>query len=177
MGIPPHAPMPGAKAQDLVLSGILACQREGDKKMPKFELNKSIEVAKLNKRTGIPTGEPLMTIPFGGVVEDPELDYDFGKFTYHGEIYRCPSDVLKAAMETKSVGQPAPAVAAAPAEAAPSAAEERGLWWEQLKSSHHPTERAKVPGGWLVAIGSGSAVALTFYPDADHQWDGKALAG
>ena len=39
--------------------------------------------------------------------------------------------------------------------------------------------RAKVPGGWLVRLSSqtsaATAEAITFYPDANHVWDGGAL--
>lgn len=144
--------------------------------MPKYELKKTIEVNKLNKRTGIPTGEPPTQVPFGAVVEDPELDYDFGKFTFLGERYRCASDILKAAMETKPIDEAASAVAAAPGEAGPSAAEEPGLKWERLKSSSGRVERGKVPGGWLVTISTDAGTGATFYPDAEHQWDGRSLA-
>jgi len=151
--------------------------------MPKFELKKSIEVTKLNQRTGIPTGEPPTTIRFGAIIEDPELAWDFAKFTFQGQLYRCASDVLEAAMEKRPVGAaapaPAPPAAAAPAPAAPvepgpSLPEPAGLQWEKLRSSPHPAERAKVPGGWLVLIGDAGAMALAFYPDPDHQWDGTS---
>ena len=49
-------------------------------------------------------------------------------------------------------------------------------------------ERAKVPGGWLVAFSEGASGAgsyggecgfgsggLTFYPDPNHRWDGSSL--
>lgn len=132
--------------------------------MAKFELKKSLEVTKLNKRTGIPVSGPPATIPFGALVEDVELDYDYGKFTYLGEPYRCASDVLKAALD-RGPAQ-APAAALQPAEA--PVAEPGGLRWEQLRSNVQPAARAKVPGGWLVTAGAG----LTFYPDPEHQWDG-----
>ena len=35
--------------------------------------------------------------------------------------------------------------------------------------------RSKVPGGWLVFMSSaGDNVALTFYPDPTHKWDGSS---
>jgi hypothetical protein len=136
--------------------------------MAKFELKKSLEVTKLNKRTGIPVSGPPATIPFGALVEDVELDYDYGKFTYLGEPYRCASDVLKAALD-RDPAAAQPAAAPKPAEA--SAPEAGGLRWEQLRSTS-PTARAKVPGGWLVAAnGSG----LAFYPDPEHGWDGASM--
>ncbi len=131
--------------------------------MAKFELKKSLEVTRLNKRTGIPVSGPPATIPFGALVENVELDYDYGKFTYLGEPYRCASDVLKAALDRG----PAEAPAAPPRPAEALVAEPGGLRWEQLHSTL-PAARAKVPGGWLVAAGAGVA----FYPDPEHQWDG-----
>lgn len=39
--------------------------------------------------------------------------------------------------------------------------------------------RAKVPGGWLIRLSSQTnttaSEAITFYPDADHVWDGGSL--
>jgi hypothetical protein len=147
--------------------------------MPNYELKKSIEVTKLNLRTGIPMGAPPVTIPFGAVIENPELDYDYGKFTFLGQRYRCPSDILKAAMESHPVGAPAVSAAAPPpvapaaaAEPAAIPAEVAGLRWEKLGSGPHLVERAKVPGGWLVMVDQ----SLAFYPDPKHRWNGTSLA-
>ncbi len=136
--------------------------------MAKYELKKSLEVTKLNKRTGIPVSGPPATIPFGALVEDVELDYDYGKFTYLGEPYRCASDVLKAALDRGPA-----AAAATPRVVQASAPEPVGLRWEELRSNAQPTARAKVQGGWLVTV-AGSGV--TFYPDPEHGWDGGSLA-
>jgi hypothetical protein len=41
-----------------------------------------------------------------------------------------------------------------------------------------PMARAKVPGGWLVALVSGtvnSHTAVCFVPDPEHRWDGSFL--
>ena len=41
-----------------------------------------------------------------------------------------------------------------------------------------PVARAKVPGGWLVKIVSGSInsqTAVCFVPDPEHRWDGSSL--
>jgi len=48
---------------------------------------------------------------------------------------------------------------------------------EEIKSQGIGTRvrRAKVPGGWLVAIENMSGLGMTFYPDPDHQWDGKSV--
>jgi hypothetical protein len=38
--------------------------------------------------------------------------------------------------------------------------------------------RARVPGGWLVAVVSGtvnSHTAVCFVPDPEHRWDGSSL--
>ena len=35
--------------------------------------------------------------------------------------------------------------------------------------------RAKVPGGWFVAIENMSGLGLTFYPDPKYVWDGVSL--
>jgi hypothetical protein len=60
------------------------------------------------------------------------------------------------------------------------------LKWETLRTtreedgilnSKYLTERAKVPGGWLVIsqFHIGSAHGLVFLPDARHEWDGGSL--
>jgi hypothetical protein len=46
------------------------------------------------------------------------------------------------------------------------------LQWEPLDSDV-ALLRAKVPGGWLVALAGAS---VTFYPDPEHQWDGSSVA-
>jgi len=61
------------------------------------------------------------------------------------------------------------------------------LKWEMLETmredhglldSRYVTERAKVPGGWLVIaqFKVGGSHGLTFLPDPNHQWDGGTLA-
>ncbi|MEM9511073.1 MAG: hypothetical protein AAF978_00060 [Cyanobacteria bacterium P01_E01_bin.48] len=57
-----------------------------------------------------------------------------------------------------------------------------GLVWEKLECTNQPVGglgawRAKVPGGWLVAVrcGGGEGAGVTFYPDPEHQWDGSSL--
>jgi len=60
------------------------------------------------------------------------------------------------------------------------------LIWEEVDSKVHeqghsyPVQmyRAKVPSGWLVtcqSVALDSQPSLTFYPDADHVWDGNSL--
>jgi hypothetical protein len=144
--------------------------------MSKFELTKSIEATKLNLRTGIPTSDPPVTIPFGAIVQDPVVDRDFRKFTYLGQRYRCADEMFRiaAAAISEPDAQPAPASATEPVESAPAAqelaAEEpASVAWERLGSNWLPLMRTKVPGGWLVALGDGTT-ALAFYPDPDHHW-------
>lgn len=60
------------------------------------------------------------------------------------------------------------------------------LKWETLQTtreadgllnSKYMTERAKVPGGWLVIsqFHVGGAHGLAFLPDPRHEWDGGSL--
>jgi hypothetical protein len=61
------------------------------------------------------------------------------------------------------------------------------LKWETLRTvreedglmnSKYMTERAKVPGGWLVLsqFHIGGAHGLTFVPDPRHEWDGGSIS-
>jgi hypothetical protein len=61
------------------------------------------------------------------------------------------------------------------------------LVWEHLNSvheqrgkfkGHNTTDRAKVLGGWLVAVmtGGGAGGGVTFYADPEHKWDGGSLS-
>ncbi|MEK7405569.1 MAG: hypothetical protein AAB225_10720 [Acidobacteriota bacterium] len=134
--------------------------------MAKFELTKTIEARKLNKRTGIPLGEPPLSIPFGAILENPAEDRDVVKFTYLGEPYQCPEEVFRVASAAIEAAPAAPKEPAAPVAAPPK------LEWGKVRSSDFVVRRAKVPGGWLVAI---SPDALAFYPDPEHAWDGTSL--
>lgn len=54
------------------------------------------------------------------------------------------------------------------------------LYFEQLQSNVYSFQeiyRTKVPGGWLVVIKgtSGEGIGLTFYPDANYEWDGSSI--
>ena len=44
-------------------------------------------------------------------------------------------------------------------------------------SAARNVSRAKIPGGWLVCLESGSvrSSGLTFVPDPNHEWDGGSL--
>ena len=50
------------------------------------------------------------------------------------------------------------------------------LKWESLNTNTMYTLRAKVPGGWSVAINLNDGAGLTFYPDPQPQWDGSSLS-
>jgi hypothetical protein len=50
------------------------------------------------------------------------------------------------------------------------------MHWEELKSGTMGVWRAKVPGGWMVFVRhSGEEAGAFFYPDINHQWNGKTL--
>jgi len=66
-------------------------------RMPKFELTKTIEAAKLNPRTLRPLGPIKSTIPYGAVLEKLTLDRDMQQFHYLNEPYEIPySDIATA---------------------------------------------------------------------------------
>jgi hypothetical protein len=118
-----------------------------------------------------------VSIPYGAFVENVEADRDFERFTYLGELYQCPHKLLASATDphawkAQSATAPESAAPSASGASQPTPAAHR-LQWEPLDSSHAPLLRAKVPGGWLIAAGSGAG--LTFYPDPGHQGDGTSL--
>ena len=53
--------------------------------MAKFELSKSVEGVKVNKRSGIPTTERV-TVSFGAIIEDPREERDCLRFLHLGEL-------------------------------------------------------------------------------------------
>lgn len=144
--------------------------------MSKYELTKTVEARKLHKRTGVPTPEPPVTIPFGAIIEDLVEDRDVGKFNYLGEPYQCLYEILSTAVAPIQTAEKAP-----PSEAVPQAEPRETvgaggtLQWEQLRSTYRAVMRAKVPGGWLVLVNGQNGGALTFYPDEKHRWDGSSL--
>jgi hypothetical protein len=72
------------------------------------------------------------------------------------------------AADVPASSSPSQAAAFAPA----PAVKPLQVHWEELSSNQGALLRAKVPGGWLVAMrGSGAG----FYPDPEHAWDGKTL--
>ncbi len=144
--------------------------------MAKFELSKSVEGVKVNKRSGIPTTERI-SISFGAIIEDPQPERDSLRFKYLLDIvdvklaeiegyYRPIASTGAFPVPPKSA-EPAPAPTPAPA---PAPADPRYIRWESIPSNL-PSHRAKVPGGWLVSAGHG----LTFLPDPDHAWEGSSL--
>lgn len=136
--------------------------------MPVFELGKSIESIRLNKRNRLPMGDPPRTIPFGALIDEIRETGDRASFAYLGELYECPTDVLRSALIASGVTQrdggagkpesrPAEAVSKPPA----------SLEWEPISSSVGAFSRARVPGGWLVMNESN---AVVFIPDPEHAW-------
>ncbi|HUI53531.1 MAG TPA: hypothetical protein VLY04_01080 [Bryobacteraceae bacterium] len=149
--------------------------------MAKISLNKRIEATKLNERTGAPLAGPEVTIPFGALVEPVAKERDSQRFRFLGELYAVRHEVfVSATTGDEAEPAPAPQAAAAPVPAEEQAAVEPAaaagpaarMQWERLDSKPLAVSRTKVPGGWLVAIGSS---AVTFYPDANHEWDGSTL--
>ena len=137
-------------------------------------LNKSIGARRLNRKTGVPWSEPDANIPFGAVIQYVGIDGGNQKFTYMSELYRCPADVLASALDGGKLPEEAQAeTAKAVQEATPTAkpAPPHTLKFERLAAGSYSVARAKVPGGWLVALGTG----VTFYPDADHGWNGESV--
>ncbi len=145
----------------------------------KFELTKSIEARKLNPRTGAPSSDPPVTIPYGALIDRLTSERDMDKFHYLLQPYQCPHAILAAAIVEVATASPmSPPAAVSPSTGLEPVAETAPvdiprLTWELLESDVMPCQRAKVPGGWLVLVGSG---ALAFYPDAAHSWDGASLA-
>jgi hypothetical protein len=136
--------------------------KDSEELLEKITLNKSIAAQKLS-RTGVPTSGPEVTVPFGAIIELGDRDRGFATFRYLTEMYRCPADVLGSATDTGTAeeAKPRPIMAAA----APAVA--GLLQFEKVSSNWGAPRRAKVPGGWLVAVES---AGLTFYPDPEYRW-------
>jgi hypothetical protein len=133
--------------------------------MPAQEISKSIEARKLNRRSRLPLPEPPVTIPFGSLVSDLEPQGDLIHFTYLGDLYQCQADLLN-----RALGH---AAEAAGSSLDRTAATTQPLFdWQEIRSNKGTVLRAKVPHGWIIAVGQG----LTFYPDTKHEWDGTTLS-
>jgi len=57
--------------------------------MAKYELQKSVEALKLNKRTMRAMGREPFIIPYGSIIENLTEDRDRRKFFYLGDPYEC----------------------------------------------------------------------------------------
>ncbi|HUQ91866.1 MAG TPA: hypothetical protein VM120_09300 [Bryobacteraceae bacterium] len=145
--------------------------------MSKYEVGKSVEAMKLNKRTGIPlVGHPV-TIPYGAILDNVEEAGDYYKFSYLSENYQMKMDIVRGALhKLKAHGEGADEAAtgsgssSSPAERPP---DKPALVFEALRiKGAGPLSRARVPGGWLVSAGTGVA----FVPDAGHEWDGTSYS-
>lgn len=138
--------------------------------MAKYELTKSVEGVKVNKRSGIPTNEKV-TVSFGAIIEDPREDRDNLRFSHLGEIIDVKYSEIKGYYKLiEGTGSaPVASVGSSTAKIAVPT-DTRFIKWESIPSNL-ATQRAKVPGGWLVAAGNGVA----FVPDAAHAWDGSSL--
>jgi hypothetical protein len=90
------------------------------------------------------------------------------------ELYRCPADILASALDGGKLPKEDRADAPKAVQEAASAskpAPAHTLKFERLAAGSYSVARAKVPDGWLVALGTG----VTFYPDADHTWNGESI--
>jgi hypothetical protein len=137
-------------------------------------INKSIAAIHLNRKTGVPWSEPEANIPYGAIIQYVGSDGANERFTYMGELYRCPADRLASALDGGKI--PRDAQAAVPKAAqdpgpAANPARSHKLKFEPLAAGAYSAARAKVPGGWLIALGTG----VTFYPDPEHSWNGESL--
>ena len=65
----------------------------------KYELTKSIEARKLNPRTGVPLGDPWITIPYGAILENVVDSKDMKDFWYLGERYQGRTEELQGALK------------------------------------------------------------------------------
>jgi hypothetical protein len=138
-------------------------------------LNKSIGATHLNKKTGVPWSEPEANIPFGAIIQYVGSDGGKEKFTYMGELYRCPADVLASALDGGKIPRTEPAApAVAKREAGPAAnpLPPPALMFEPLSAGTYAIARAKITGGWLIAL---NGTGLTFYPDVEHVWNGESV--
>lgn len=138
--------------------------------MSKYEVSKTVEAVKLNKRTGGPLGEPPISLPFGAIIDKVEESGDFYIFNYMSERYRMRKDNVQGALHALGAHAAADAPSGKSASTSPEPAKPT-LVFEKMNSAI-AVSRAKVPGGWLVVQGSG----IAFVPDLNHEWDGGSLS-
>lgn len=67
--------------------------------MPKYELTKSIEARKLNKRTMNPLGPERYPVPYGAILENLTEERGLYKFLYLGEPYEVPQQEVGPALK------------------------------------------------------------------------------
>ncbi len=140
--------------------------------MSRYELTKTIEVRKLNKRSGLPLPEPAVIIPFGSLIENLKRERGSVRFTHLFELFEIAETVLDSAIREVGNGNGEEAAPIAPAESRSEvAAAGSGFKWQTVAAAPVRLLRAKVPGGWLLA----SNGAVSFYPDAEHAWDGRSM--
>ena len=141
--------------------------------MAKLEVTKTIDARKLNKRTRQPVAEPPVTIPYGAILSEIVDNDGVMNFMYLGELYQCRSEILRSSSHALDGGAMSGSSGAAPTGAATP--EPVTFVWEKLRTGFEATARAKLPGGWLIALGEGGARSVVFYPDPEHEWDGTTL--
>jgi hypothetical protein len=134
--------------------------------MSKYTTTKFVEAVMLNKNTGMPTSKRI-DLPFGAVILDPVEDDNFLRFVYLGESYHVRLADIQGYYHP--IGGPAAAASDKAESSEKPAPGPRSLEFLPLKSNL-AAKRAKVPGGWLVAVGDG----LAFLPDPGHKWDGSS---
>ena len=151
--------------------------------MARYELIKTIDARKLNLRSGLPLNEPPISVPYSAILDVLEERWDLVKFSYLGLKYQCPTPIFKEAARPYGAGEreaeaqpdavvePAAPAADQPAPPRP-AVKDAMVKWEELSSSHQTVLRAKVPGGWLIAV---RGFGVTFLPDKSHGWNGRTL--
>jgi len=139
--------------------------------MAKFETLKTLEAIKVNKKTGIQQSQRI-NLSFGSIIEDPFEERDCLRFLHLGEMYDVKLSEISGYYKVIGgpASDPAPVPKAEPAAKKPEAPAGPSLKFETLKSNM-TASRAKIPGGWLVAIGHG----VTFVPDESHYWDGNSI--
>ena len=138
--------------------------------MAKLEATKTIEAKKMNKRNRQTLAELPVTIPYGAILDEVIENRDMMEFLYLGELYCCNSEILRPASRSLDSQPVISSSGHSPVAAAPAPV---NFIWEKLNSGPIPTLRAKVQGGWFVAVGESRSV--TFYPDTGHTWDGTTI--
>jgi hypothetical protein len=134
-------------------------------------LTKTIEVKKLNKRSGLPLPEPPVIIPFGSLIENLKRERGSVRFTHLFELFEVEETVLDAAIRELGGEKMAASSPAAEPTAEVASTADPGVEWEPIAAAPIRLLRAKVPGGWLLA----SNGAVSFYPDAEHVWNGRSM--